>query len=96
MAKSEMKWDWTRFANLASTAVTPDAGLILPSPISLWNLWKKKHNQILPIPTFFNPYRQILRLQVKPIWFLSSIRISSAATTDVVESNTSQLKTWAM
>lgn len=75
VAKREIKSDWTKFSNFASIADTPDAGLIFLSPISLWNIWKKRHNQILHIPTVFNRYPQDLRLQVKLIWFLSSIRI---------------------
>lgn len=61
-----VKWNQTNnFANLAIIAVTPDAGPILPSPIYLWNLWKKRNSQILPIPDFFSQYPQSLRLQVK-------------------------------
>lgn len=78
VAKREIKSDWTKFSNFASIADTPDAGLIFLSPISLWNIWKKRHNQILHIPTVFNRYPQDLRLQVKLVfifWFLSSIRI---------------------
>lgn len=55
---------WNQTENLASAAVTPDAGLVLPSPISPWHLWKKRHNQILPVSTFFSQYPQILRLQL--------------------------------
>lgn len=35
----------------------------------------KEKTQILPVPTFFNSYPQVLRLSVRLIWFLSSIRI---------------------
>lgn len=63
---SGMKSDWNNFAKLASTAVTADDVLILPS---LWNLRRKKQSTIRFYPFFFfNQYSQILRLRVKHIY----------------------------